>query len=382
MDVQVLGNLDVEGAVKQRYSAGAQAREEALCCPVSYNTAFLKVIPQEVLERDYGCGDPSRYLEVGETVLDLGSGGGKIAFIASQIVGATGRVIGVDMTDDMLALARGAQGEVAEAVGFANVEFRKGHIQDLSLDLERVEDWLAGHPIQDLRTLEQFQDEVRRLHQEHPLIPSESVDVVVSNCVLNLVGQDEKAKLFSEIYRVLRRGGRAVISDIVASRDVPESLRQDPDLWSGCISGAFEEEAFLAAFEQAGFHGIVLDKRDATPWREVGGIEFRSVTVIAYKGKEGPCRNEGQALIYLGPFKQILDDDGHQFERGVPTAVCGKTFRLLTQAPYEAAFHRLEPAEKVDPETAPPFPCGGGMTRRVSEGLVGSNPDPCATGCC
>jgi ubiquinone/menaquinone biosynthesis C-methylase UbiE len=382
MDMQVLGNLDVEDAVRQRYSAGAQAREAALCCPVSYDPTYLKVIPQEVLDRDYGCGDPSRYLKAGETVLDLGSGGGKIAFIASQIVGAAGSVIGVDMNDDMLALARGAQGQVAKAIGHSNVAFLKGRIQDLALDLSKVEAWLTAHPVRDLDSLERLQSELRRLRQEQPLVASESVDVVVSNCVLNLVGQEEKAELFRELYRVLKRGGRAVISDIVSSREVPEDLRQDPELWSGCISGAFEEEAFLAAFEQAGFHGMVLEKRDATPWQEVAGIEFRSVTVIAYKGKSGPCRDEGQALIYRGPFKQVLDDDGHLFDRGVPLAVCGKTFRLLSGAPYGDAFHPLEPAQRIDPETAPPFACDGSIHRRETEGLVGRSTDPCATGCC
>lgn len=382
MDVQGLGSLDVEDAVKHRYSAGAQAREDALCCPVDYDPAFLAVIPSEVLDRDYGCGDPSRHVQTGETVLDLGSGGGKIAFIAAQIVGASGRVIGVDMNDDMLALARGAQGPVAGAIGYSNVEFRKGRIQDLELDLAEVEAWLAAHPVRDLGTLEQFQDAVRRLRRENPLVASDSVDVVVSNCVLNLVAQDEKAKLFEEIHRVLKRGGRAVISDIVSSREVPGALRRNPDLWSGCISGAFQEEAFLAAFEQAGFHGITLEKRDATPWREVDGIEFRSVTVIAYKGKQGPCLDEGQALIYRGPFKQVADDDGHVFDRGVPTAVCGKTFGLLTRAPYLGAFHGLEPEVKVDPATAPPFACRGESTRRNAEGLVGPDPGLCASGCC
>lgn len=382
MNTPALGSLEVEDSVKQRYSAGAQAREEALCCPVDYDPTFLKVIPEEVLDRDYGCGDPSRHVREGEVVLDLGSGGGKIAFIAAQIVGASGHVIGIDMNDDMLALARQAQGEVAGAIGYANVEFRKGRIQDLELDLTEVEAWLAAHPVRGLNSLERFHEEVRRLRRERPLVASESVDVVVSNCVLNLVGQDEKAKLFEEIHRVLKRGGRAVISDIVSSREVPETLRRDPELWSGCISGAFQEEAFLAAFERAGFHGITLEKRDATPWREVDGIEFRSVTVIAHKGKSGPCRDEGQALIYRGPFRQITDDDGHVFDRGVPTAVCGKTFRLLTRAPYQDAFHRLEPVETIDPETAPPFACHGGSTRRSAEGLVGSGSDPCASGCC
>ena len=382
MDTHIPGGIEVEDSVNQRYSAGAQAREEALCCPVDYDPAFLKVIPQEVLDRDYGCGDPSRHVHEGEVVLDLGSGGGKIAFIAAQIVGAAGRVIGVDINDDMLALARQAQAEVAGAIGYSNVEFRKGRIQDLELDLAAVEAWLARHPVRDLASLERFQEETRRLRRERPLVAAESVDAVVSNCVLNLVGQDGKARLFEEIHRVLKRGGRAVISDIVSSREVPEALRRDPELWSGCISGAFQEEAFLAAFERAGFHGITLEKRDATPWREVDGIEFRSITVIAYKGKEGPCRDEGQALIYRGPFKQAADDDGHVFDRGVPTAVCGKTFRLLTQAPYQEAFHRLEPAGRIDPEEAPPFVCHGGAARRNAEGLVGSDPGSCAPGCC
>ena len=110
---------DIESAVRTRYGAGARAWEEALCCPVDYDPQFLKAIPAEVLERDYGCGDPSRYLKPGETVLDLGSGGGKIAFIASQVVGREGRVLGVDMTPDMLALARGAAPAVARAIGHA-----------------------------------------------------------------------------------------------------------------------------------------------------------------------------------------------------------------------------------------------------------------------
>ncbi|NUN24457.1 MAG: methyltransferase domain-containing protein, partial [Candidatus Jettenia caeni] len=103
-----------EQAVRERYSAAAAQKEAALCCPVTYNPKYLEVIPKEVLDRDYGCGDPSQYLAEGETVLDLGSGGGKICFIASQVVGSSGRVIGVDMNDEMLALARKANIEVSK----------------------------------------------------------------------------------------------------------------------------------------------------------------------------------------------------------------------------------------------------------------------------
>ena len=131
--------MKTETVVKDRYADGANAREEALCCPVEYDAQYLKIIPTEVIERDYGCGDPSQYVKEGETVLDLGSGTGKICFIASQVVGPTGKVIGVDMTDDMLEVARRNTAIVAERAGHDNVEFRKGRIQDLALDLEALE---------------------------------------------------------------------------------------------------------------------------------------------------------------------------------------------------------------------------------------------------
>src|SRR5438477_3909324 len=136
-----------ESIVRQRYAAGALAPESKLCCPVDYDGQYLKIIPEEVIERDYGCGDPSRYLRDGETIVDLGSGAGKICFIAAQIVGLKGKVIGIDMTDEMLEVARRNAPIVAERIGFANVEFRKGRIQDLALDLEVLDGQLQNHPI-------------------------------------------------------------------------------------------------------------------------------------------------------------------------------------------------------------------------------------------
>src|SRR6266496_763810 len=135
-----------EAIVRQRYAAGAKERSEKLCCPVDYDAEYLKVIPQEVIERDYGCGDPSRYLHEGETVLDLGSGTGKICFIAAQIVGPKGKVIGIDITDEMLEVARRNAPTVAERIGYANVEFCKGRIQDLALDLELFDRHLKQNP--------------------------------------------------------------------------------------------------------------------------------------------------------------------------------------------------------------------------------------------
>src|SRR5947209_8604301 len=138
-----------ESIVRERYAAGAKERADKLCCPAEYDCEYLKAIPQEVIERDYGCGDPSRYLREGEVVVDLGSGTGKICFIAAQIVGPRGKVIGVDMTDEMLEVARRNAPIVAERVGYANIEFRKGRIQDLALDLELLDRQLQSNPITD-----------------------------------------------------------------------------------------------------------------------------------------------------------------------------------------------------------------------------------------
>ncbi len=337
--------IDFEKAVTARYSEGAAEVQPSLCCPVTYRADLLKLIPAEIIERDYGCGDPSGYLRPGETVLDLGSGAGKICFIAAQVVGPEGRVIGVDMNEEMLALARKHQPAFAQAVGWDNVQFRRGRIQDLSLDLDALDGELRSHPISSATTFLEADRLAGRLRRERPLISSESVDVVVSNCVLNLVDPAAKDHLFGEIYRVLKPDGRAVISDIVCDRDVPQDLQADPELWSGCVSGAFREDLFPEAFAARGFHGIRILKRETAPWRVVRGIEFRSVTIEAFKGKEGVCLERRQEVIYNGPFKEVLDDDGHRMVRGQRHAVCEKTFRLLGREPYHGHFSLIDPVE-------------------------------------
>jgi arsenite methyltransferase len=362
-----MNSLRPESAVKSRYASAAKAPEAALCCPVEYNVDLLKIIPQEVIEKDYGCGDPSRYLKPGETVLDLGSGAGKICFIAAQVVGARGRVIGVDMTDDMLEVARRNALVVAQRLGYANVEFRKGRIQDLGLDLETLDAELRQHPIADADSFVRAQELAADLRVKRPLVASESVDVVVSNCVLNLVEPKDKQQMFREIFRVLRKGGRAVISDIVSDEDVPESLQSDPALWSGCISGALREDMFVKAFEEAGCYGIRLLKREEKPWQTIQGIEFRSVTVEAFKGKQGECWELNQAVIYRGPFREVLDDDGHRVRRGERVAVCDKTFQLYKNAPYTEHFEFIEPRVPITPANAKPFDCGRTRIRHPRE---------------
>src|SRR6266702_502518 len=280
-----------ETIVRERYAAVAKSREAELCCPVNCESEYLEVIPREVIECDYGCGDPSKYLHEGETVLDLGSGTGKICFIAAQIIGPKGKVIGVDMTDEMLEVARRSAPVVAERIGYANVEFRKGRIQDLALDLELLDRHLKQNPITDAASFLAADELAEELRVKYPLVANDSIDVVVSNCVLNLVEPKCKRQLFDEIFRVLKKGGRAVISDIVSDEEVPEEMQSDPELWSGCISGALTEERFLAAFENAGFYGIQILNRDADPWRTVQGIEFRPVTIQAFKGKQGEDYN-------------------------------------------------------------------------------------------
>lgn len=375
----------LEAAVIDRYSAAAAAAEPALCCAVAYDPARLELIPAEVVERDYGCGDPTRHLAAGEVVLDLGSGGGKACFLASLAVGPTGRVLGVDMNEEMLALARGAAPEFAARVGYANVSFHRGRIQDLRLDRDRLDGWLAAHPVGSASDFTRLEAELDRIRAEQPLIADDSVDVVVSNCVLNLVRPEDKPTVFAEVYRVLRRGGRAVISDIVCDEDVPAHLRADPTLWSGCISGAMREDAFLAAFEAAGFHGIQILERQAEPWQTVEGIEFRSLTVAAWKGKEGPCWDHRQAVIYRGPWRRVEDDDGHVLIRGQRMAVCEKTFKLLNTAPYAEQILPVEPRVPVSAAEARPFDCAHSALRSPQESKGEGYAETvagCAPGCC
>lgn len=358
---------NLEAAVLQRYGNAAQEVDACLCLPVRYDKALLKVIPDEILEKDYGCGDPSRYIRPGETVLDLGSGSGKACYIIAQIVGAEGKVIGVDFNPPMLELARKYQRTIGDKIGYHNVEFRRGKIQDLQTNLDLIDDFLKNNPIgsvADLATLEALETKMRR---ERPLVADESVDVIVSNCVLNLVRPEDKKQLFAEMYRVLKRGGRIAISDIVSDEPVPDHLAQDPDLWSACVSGSFQEEEFLRAFEDAKFHGIQIEELRSEAYQTVEGIEFRAITVTAYKGKEGPCIERNHAVIYRGPWKEVVDDDGHRLARGARMAVCDKTFKLYSQAPYAGQFILVPPREEVAREDAGLFDCSRDHRRHPRE---------------
>jgi SAM-dependent methyltransferase len=243
--------------VREFYGHAAEQPQESLCCPVRPDAEDLAHIPPEVVERFYGCGSPvsAAAPQPGETLVDLGSGAGIDCFIASRRVGREGRVFGIDMTDQMLGQALESQPKVAAALGYDNVEFRRGFLERIPLD-------------------------------------TGSAQVVTSNCVINL--SPDKPAVFREIWRVLQDHGRAVIADIVAETEVPPKMRADGQLWGECISGALSEEAFLAAFERAGFYGVSILKK--TFWREVEGTQFFSVTVRGFKfEKQAGCRYVGSS---------------------------------------------------------------------------------------
>ena len=331
-------SMNVDITVLERYSEGARERQESLCCPVSYDNDLLAMLPEEIIERDYGCGDPSRYVREGDVVVDLGSGGGKICYMAAQLVGQHGQVIGVDINDDMLALARRYQDEMAQRLGGDRVTLRKGNIQDLAMDVEALDGYLATHPVTshaDYTALTAWESAQR---QEHPMIADNSIDLVISNCVLNLVADHDKQQLLREIFRVLKPGGRVAIADIVSDRAIPRSMKDDPELWSGCISGAFQETEFLDAFAASGFMAAKYDKWDSAPWKTINGIDFRSVTLTAIKPDAAVDSNSLHTVIYRGPFAMVADDAGNTYQRGQRTAVPGSTHALLTNPAYDTAF--------------------------------------------
>jgi arsenite methyltransferase len=186
-----------------------------------YSAQELADLPESVTDMVMGCGNPTAIAELkpGEVVLDLGSGGGIDCFLAARQVGPQGHVIGLDMTPEMVKLAR----QNAKKVGATNVEFRYGEMEDMPL-------------------------------------PDESVDVIISNCVINL--SPDKDKVFSEAYRVLRPGGRLAVSDIVTYGPLPEVVRSNLEAWAGCVAGALDETAYLGKMRQSGFTEVEVTARN------------------------------------------------------------------------------------------------------------------------
>ena len=243
----------IKNFVKKRYSKIAETNKS--CCPscdssfleqaklIGYSEEDIKSIP-EASNMGLGCGNPIALanLKKGEIVLDLGSGGGIDVFFASKKVGPKGKIIGVDMTEKMIKKSR----ETAKKYGYKNVEFRLGEIENL--------------PIED-----------------------NSVDVIISNCVINL--SPDKEKVFREAYRVLKLGGRIMISDLVTEGNLPNEIKKNFDAWAGCIAGALEKNDYLDKIRKAGFKNVKIvseSSYDIDVSKKLKG-KITSVKVEGYK---------------------------------------------------------------------------------------------------
>ncbi|MCX6656076.1 MAG: arsenite methyltransferase [Candidatus Bathyarchaeota archaeon] len=250
---------EIKKAVKERYTAIAESKSngcgcggEESCCGggdpkqaaelIGYNVKELEAIPQEAI-LGLGCGSPVAYvgLKPGETILDLGSGGGIDVFLAAKKVGVKGSIIGIDMNEAMIKRAR----EAANEYGFKNVDFRLGEIEDM--------------PVED-----------------------GTIDAIISNCVINL--SPDKPRVFREANRVLKPGGRITVSDIVTEGEIPEEIRRDLNSWASCVSGALPQEEYLKNIEAAGFKKpkILTESYYDTSEYDVD-FKVKSITVEAYK---------------------------------------------------------------------------------------------------
>jgi arsenite methyltransferase len=278
--------------------------------------AILETIEPEILEKFYGCGSPIPPAIDGCVVLDLGCGTGRDAYLAAKLVGPKGRVIGVDMTDEQLEVARRHRDSQMKRFGFdrPNIDFKKGYIEDLqSLGIE-----------------------------------DNSVDVVTSNCVINL--SPDKRAVFSEIFRVLKPGGELYFSDVFADRRVPAKHRADPVLLGECLAGAMYLEDFrrmmldlgVKDFRSMTRRKIELDHPEVEA--KVGDIHFYSITARAFKlsSLEDQCEDFGQVAYYSGAIEEhprgFPLDDHHFLETGRPMLVCGNTAAMLQETRFGKYF--------------------------------------------
>jgi ubiquinone/menaquinone biosynthesis C-methylase UbiE len=328
------------------------------CCSAEAMPAHLRpivsMIHPEVLDKFYGCGSPIPSALEGKTVLDLGSGTGRDCYILSKLVGAQGKVIGVDMTDEQIAVAQKHIPYHTEKFGFTkpNVEFRKGYIEDLST---------AG-------------------------IEPNSVDLVVSNCVVNL--SPNKKKVFSEVFRALKPGGEIYYSDVFSTRRVPKPLTEDPILLGECLGGALYIEDFRRILQDLGVRdyrvvsSAPLSLSNTEVFRKAGMIEFYSITIRAFKmDLEDRCEDFGQVATFKGGICELPHgftfDKDHYFEKNKPQAVCSNTARMLSQSRYGKYFSIMG-----DESTHYGlFECGPKFSGNSTVSTVGANTSNAAS-CC
>ncbi len=336
----------IKEQVKEVYSSAAEAATPNLCCPTSYNPELLEGLPQEIIDKDYGCGDPSLYVKEGDHVLDLGSGVGKMCYMTAKVVGPSGKVTGVDINTDMLEIATKYKDEMNARENVGKVNFVRAEIQDMKIDLDKVDGYIQKSDISQFSDIKNFNAYLETLRNA-PAIPSDSYDVVISNCVLNLVEEEDRRSLVKEIYRVLKPGGRFVISDIVSSKTVPHELKIKDNLWAECLTGSFEEEDFGRVFVKDGFAHVKYENWNNDVWREIEGIDFRSVTLTGFKPVNTVCNNCEYQVIYKGPFNEIIDDLDHKYPKGKRVFVCEETFdHLRSFAGKDFVF--INPENKIE----------------------------------
>lgn len=314
---------DVKQGVRDYYGKELQGSKDlktnACCCcsaPSKELSAVLSLIDDEILDRFYGCGSPIPPLLEGMTVLDLGSGTGRDVYICSKFVGENGRVIGIDMTPEQIEIAERHKESQMKRFGYSkcNVEFKQGFIEDL-------------------KTLG---------------IEDNSVDVVISNCVINL--SPEKEKVFSEIHRVLKKGGELYFSDVFADRRVSDEVYADPVIRGECLGGALYVEDYRRLMRKVGFEDFrymsadELTIADEQIKKLVGDTTFYSCTVRAFKLEclEDACEDYGQTVTYKGNIPYHPDyydlDAEHRFRSGEPKRVCGNTCAMVQETRYAKAF--------------------------------------------
>lgn len=276
----------------------------------------LKNVHEEVKSKYYGCGLTIPHHLEGMRILDLGSGSGRDCYIAAQLVGEKGQVVGVDMTDEQLQVANKHLEWHRDKFGFknSNVTFVKGNLENL--------DQLGLEP--------------------------NSFDLIISNCVINLV--TDKEKVLNDAFNLLKEGGEMYFSDVYSDRRIPQNLKEDKILWGECLSGALYWNDFLGFARAAGFtdprsvenHSISIENTELE--KKVADISFYSVTyrMFKIKGLENDCEDYGQAVSYKGGIEEsphAFDlDDHHHFPKGKIIPVCGNTFKMLKDTRFNDVF--------------------------------------------
>lgn len=346
--------MDSLDNIKEYYGKVLQTNNDlktTACCTAEsiplHLRDILKQVHDEVMAKFYGCGSPIPFLDLeGKTVLDLGSGSGRDAYILSKLVGPNGKVIGVDMTDEQLTVARRHQEYHQKAFGHptSNITFVKGYIEDLKT----------------------------------ANIADNSIDLVVSNCVINL--SPNKKKVFEEIFRVLKPGGELYFSDVFSDRRIPKNIASNKVILGECLGGALYTEDFRRIMQEVGcfdFRSMGKTKIEITNKEianETGNIQFYSITIRAFKlPLEDRCEDYGQVAYYLGSIPECPHrfelDDHHLFETNKPMLVCSNTADMIGATHYKKHFTIIGNKENH----LGLFDCGP---------TTGASAEDCVTGAC